>query len=141
MMLKLKRIDNLDILCRDLRAVAEFYHDTLGLEYFLPYQPELGWAALSAGNLTIYVFQTDAGEHATRRTAINEENAPGFDSIAFDVDDLDEALAGLEGRVTWAHPEVITWKHPSGIWYRYRPFYDPEGNMVYVTEPHTGAGG
>jgi hypothetical protein len=141
MMLKLKRIDNLDILCRDLEAVAGFYHDTLGLEYFLPFQPEQGWAALSAGNLTIYIFRTDVGEHAPRRTAVNEENAPGFDSIAFDVDDLDEALAALEGRVTWAHPEVITWKHPSGIWYRYRPFYDPEGNMVYVTEPHTGVGG
>ena len=25
-------------------------------------------AALSAGNLTIYLFQTDAGEHAPRRT-------------------------------------------------------------------------
>jgi catechol 2,3-dioxygenase-like lactoylglutathione lyase family enzyme len=141
MMLKLKRIDNLDILCRDLEAVATFYHDTLGLEFFLPYQPELGWAALSAGNLTMYLFQTDAGDHAPRRTAVNEENPPGLDSIAFDVDDLDEALAALEGRVIWAHHEVITWKHPSGIWYRYRPFYDPEGNMVYVTEPHTRATG
>ena len=31
-----------------------------------------------------------------------------------------------------------------GTWYRYRPFYDPEGNMLYVTEPHktgTLAGG
>ena len=138
MMLKLKRVDNLDILCRDLQAVASFYHETLGLDYFLPFQPELGWAALSAGNLTIYLFQTDVGEHASRRTAVNEENAPGLDSLAFDVDDLDEALEALEGRVTWAHDEVITWKHPSGIWYRYRPFYDPEGNMVYVTEPHTG---
>lgn len=136
-MVKLKRIDNLDILCRDVRTVAHFYHDTLGLSFFLPFEPENGWAALAAGNLTIYLFQTAAGEHAPARTAVNEDNPPGFDSIAFEVDDLDEALAALDGKVRWAHHEVITWKHPSGAWYRYRPFYDPEGNMVYVTEPHT----
>src|SRR5262245_64363032 len=96
MMLKLKRIDNLDILCRDLEAVATFYHDTLGLEYFLPYQPELGWAALSAGNLTMYLFQTDVGEHAPWRTAINEENPPGLDSIAFDVE-----IGRASCRVDW----------------------------------------
>ncbi len=135
-MLNLKRIDNLDILTRGVEPLVAFYHDLLGLPFLLPYVPEEGWAALDAGNLTIYIFQTDVGEHEPRRTAVNLENPPGFDSIAFEVDDLDNALAELEGKVEWAHPEAIRWEHPSGTWYRYRPFYDPDGNMMYVTEPH-----
>jgi predicted enzyme related to lactoylglutathione lyase len=134
---KLKRIDNLDILTSDVGPLVTFYTEVLGLGFLLPYAEDEEWAAIDAGNLTIYIFKSEVGEHAPRRTAINPENPPGFDSIAFDVDDLDEALADLEGKVEWAHPEVITWEHPSGVWYRYRPFYDPDGNMVYVTEPHT----
>ena len=45
-------------------------------------------------------------------------------------------MAELDGKVEWVDDEIITWKHPSGTWYRYRPFFDPEGNMLYVTEPH-----
>lgn len=132
----LKRIDNLDILCRDVGAMVDFYHGTLGLPFYLPYVPDEEWAAIEAGNLTIYIFKSEAGEHAPRRTAVNPENPPGLDSFAFEVDDLDAALAELDGQVAWASSEIIEWRHPSGTWYRYRPFYDPEGNMLYVTEPH-----
>jgi isopenicillin-N N-acyltransferase-like protein len=136
----LKRIDNLDILCKDVAAVVSFYHETLGLPFFLPYAEDEEWAAIDAGNLTIYIFKSERGEHAPRRTAINPENAPGFDSFAFEVDDLDAAISELDGRVEWANPDIIEWRHPSGTWYRYRPFYDPEGNMLYVTEPHKASG-
>jgi isopenicillin-N N-acyltransferase-like protein len=136
----LKRIDNLDILCKDVAAVVSFYHETLGLPFFLPYAEDEEWAAIDAGNLTIYIFKSERGEHAPRRTAINPENAPGFDSFAFEVDDLDAAISELDGRVEWTNPDIIEWRHPSGTWYRYRPFYDPEGNMLYVTEPHKASG-
>lgn len=134
-----KRIDNLDILCRDVDAIVGFYHGVLGFPLFLPFEPGSDWAAVEAGNVTIYIFKTEVGEHEPRRTPINPENPPGFDSFAFDVDDLDAAVAELDGRVEWASDEIIKWEHPSGLWYRYRPMYDPEGNMVYVTEPHKKA--
>jgi hypothetical protein len=108
--------------------------------FFLPYAEDEEWAAIDAGNLTIYIFKSERGEHAPRRTAINPENAPGFDSFAFEVDDLDAAISELDGRVEWTNPDIIEWRHPSGTWYRYRPFYDPEGNMLYVTEPHKASG-
>jgi catechol 2,3-dioxygenase-like lactoylglutathione lyase family enzyme len=132
----LMRIDNLDILCKDVPATAAFYHDVLGLPFFLPYLEEEEWAAIDAGNLTIYIFKSEAGEHAPWRSPVNPENPPGLDSFAFEVADLDEAVAELDGKVEWASEDIITWRHPSGTWYRYRPFYDPEGNMLYVTEPH-----
>jgi isopenicillin-N N-acyltransferase-like protein len=135
-MLNLLRIDNMDILCKDVPAMVDFYHGTLGLPFLLPYQPEEEWAAVEAGNVTIYIFKSEVGEHEPRRTPVNPENPPGLDSFAFEIADLDDAVAALDGKVSWASDEVITWRHPSGTWYRYRPFYDPEGNMVYVTEPH-----
>ena len=137
-MVKLKRIDNSDILCKDLEKTVHFYHDVLGLPFFLPYKPEEGWAAVDAGNLTFYIFATPVGEHEPKRSVVNTESAPGLDSFAFEVDDLDEAVADLTANgVEWAGP-VIRWDHPMA-WYRYRAMYDPEGNMLYVTEPHLGA--
>jgi predicted enzyme related to lactoylglutathione lyase len=132
----LKRIDNLDILCDDVNVLARFYNETLGLPFHLPFVPEEGWAAVDAGNLTIYIFASEVGGHASARTPVNPENPPGFDSFAFEVDDLDDAIDSLTAKdVDWAG-DVTHWKHPSGTWYRYRPFYDPEMNMLYVTEPH-----
>ena len=43
---------------------------------------------------------------------------------------LEEAIAELDAAgVSWAG-EVVT-----SDWYRYRGFHDPEGNLIYVTEP------
>ncbi|MGI3782858.1 MAG: VOC family protein [Janthinobacterium lividum] len=134
-MVTLKRIDNMDILTRDADVLVRFYHDTLGLPFHLPYAAEEGWAAIDLGNLTLYIFTTEVGQHPPRRTAVNLEDPPGFDSIAFAVDDLDEAEADLDGRVDWV-ADRIEWHHPNGTWYRYRPFFDPDGNMLYITEPH-----
>lgn len=134
-MLKLKRIDNMDILTKDVQRLVDFYHGTLGLPFYLPYEPEQEWAAIDFGNLTLYIFRSEVGEHAPRRTAVNADNAPGMDSFAFEVDDLDASEAYLDGKVDWVD-ERIEWKHPNGTWYRYRPFFDPDGNMLYITEPH-----
>ncbi|MBO1268245.1 C45 family autoproteolytic acyltransferase/hydolase [Arthrobacter cavernae] len=133
--LNLKRIDNMDILTHDVGRLVDFYHGTLGLGFHLPYEPAEEWAAINMGNVTLYIFKSEAGEHAPRRTAVNAENAPGFDSVAFEVEDLDQAEAHLDGQVEWVD-QRIEWKHPNGTWYRYRPFFDPDGNMLYITEPH-----
>jgi len=128
------RIDNFDVYCSDAREMAAFYHDVLGLPYFLPYEEGAGWAALQAGDVTIYLFESP-GEHPAPRTNVTEENPPGIDSFAFAVDDLDAAVAELDGKVKWAgDPE--RWEHPNGTWYRYRSFHDPEGNLLHLTEPH-----
>ncbi|MFF1831340.1 C45 family autoproteolytic acyltransferase/hydolase [Paenarthrobacter sp. NPDC058040] len=133
--LNLKRIDNMDILTHDVGRLVDFYHGTLGLGFHLPYEPTEEWAAINLGNVTLYIFKSDVGEHAPRRTAINAENAPGFDSVAFEVENLDQAETHLDGKVEWVD-QRIEWKHPNGTWYRYRPFFDPDGNMLYITEPH-----
>lgn len=130
------RIDNIDLLVHDADRSARFYHEVLGLPFFLPYEPGQGWFACQAGDVTLYVFETKVEGDPARRTDDTDTNPAGVDSFAFAVDDLDEAVAGLDGKVEWAGP-AERWDHPSGVWYRYRSFYDPEGNIVHVTEPHT----
>jgi len=134
--LKLQRLDNLDILTTDVQRLVDFYHGTLGLPFYLPYQPEQHWASIQAGDVTLYLFRTEDTTPVPRRTAVNLKDRPGFDSFAFAVDDLDAAMAALDGRVEWVTPALIEWQHPSGTHYRYRPMFDPDGNMLYVTEPH-----
>ena len=141
MALELKRLDNMDILTNDVPRLVDFYHGTLGLPFFLPYEetdvPEDQWASIDFGNVVLYIFHTTNAGNVFRRTAVNLEDPVGMDSFAFEVADLDAALAELEGKVEWVHEGVTQWDHPSGVWYRYRPFFDPDGNMIYVTEPHT----
>jgi isopenicillin-N N-acyltransferase-like protein len=131
----LGRIDNLDVLCHDLDEMARFYHETLGFPFFLPYGPGQDWAAIQAGDVTVYLLRTAAEGRAPRRSSVTEQDPPGIDSFAFEVTDLDKAAAELDGRVEWAGPAEV-WEHPGGTFYRHRAFYDPEGNLLHLTEPH-----
>jgi isopenicillin-N N-acyltransferase-like protein len=131
---RLKRIDNMDIYTNNLPRLVEFYTGTLGLKFFLPYQPAQGWASIDFGNLTLYMFEANQGEHAPPRPG--DRRVPGIDAFAFEVDDVDAAVQALEGKVSWCQPAIQLWSHPSGTHYRYRAFYDPDGNKLYVTEPH-----
>lgn len=128
MTVRLKRLDNIDVLCSDVNTLVAFYGDLLGLPLRLPYEPGQGWAGFRAGDVVIYFIEEGVGAHpAPRRTG--GENPPGIDSFAFEVDDLDDAIAELDGSVPWAG-EIV-----ASEWYRYRGFHDPEGNLVYLTEP------
>lgn len=131
---RLKRIDNMDIYTKNLPRLVQFYTETLGLKFFLPYEPANGWAAIDFGNLTLYMFEANLGEHAPPRPG--DRRVPGIDAFAFEVDDVDKAVQALDGKVTWCQPSIQLWSHPSGTHYRYRAFYDPDGNKLYVTEPH-----
>ena len=123
----LKRLDNVDVYCARLEPMVGFYRDTLGLEFVLPYQPDEGWAGFTAGDVTIYLIETGEGSLDGPR---QPGGSPGLDSFAFEVDDLDAAIAELDRRgVSWAGDIV------DSPWYRYRGFHDPEGNLLYITRP------
>jgi isopenicillin-N N-acyltransferase-like protein len=109
--------------------MVAFYRDVLGLRFRLPYEPGQGWAGFRAGDVVIYFIEEEAaGEHPPPRFT-GGANPPGIDSFAFEVDSLDEAIAELDGQVPWAG-EIV-----ASEWYRYRGMHDPEGNLVYLTEP------
>jgi catechol 2,3-dioxygenase-like lactoylglutathione lyase family enzyme len=127
--MQIKRLDNIDVLCTDVDALVPFYRDTLGLKLRLPYEPGQGWAGFRAGDVVIYFIEEGHGPHPPPRFTA-AENPPGLDSFAFEVDDLDDAIAELDQLgVRWAG-EIVT-----SEWYRYRGLHDPESNLVYLTEP------
>ena len=124
-----KRLDNLDVLCTEIEPMRRFYGELLGLPLRLPYEPGQGWVGFLAGDVVIYLIEEGRGPHPPPRFT-DAENPPGIDSFAFVVDDLDDAIAQLNLLgVAWAG-EII-----DSEWYRYRGLHDPEGNLVYLTEP------
>jgi catechol 2,3-dioxygenase-like lactoylglutathione lyase family enzyme len=124
-----KRLDNIDVLCTDIEPMRAFYCEVLGLPLRLPYEPGQGWVGFRAGDVVIYLIEDGAGRHPPPRFT-GAPNPPGIDSFAFEVDDLDDAIAQLDAiGVPWAG-EIVT-----SEWYRYRGLHDPEGNLVYLTEP------
>jgi catechol 2,3-dioxygenase-like lactoylglutathione lyase family enzyme len=131
------RLDNIDVLCTDVDAMARFYVEVLGLPLLFPREED--WFAVQAGDVTLYFFP-GKGAHPGRPADATDDNPPGLESFSFAVDDLDAAIAELDGEVQWSGP-VHRWDHPGGTWYRYRGLYDPEGNKVNLTEPHKVAGG
>jgi len=131
--------DNIDVLCSDIDVMAAFYHDVLELPYLFDREPGDDWFAVQAGPVTLYFFPGKGG-HPEPFVADSDENPPGIECFAFVVEDLDAAVAALDGRVAWLG-DVEEWHHPSGTWYRFRYFHDPEGNKVSITEPHKTGGG
>ena len=123
----LKRLDNIDVLCADVASMERFYREVLELPHVLPYDPDQGWAGFQAGDVTIFLIGSSEAPGPRR---IPGAGPPGFESFAFQVDDLEQAIAEFERRgVTWA-AEVV-----ESRWYRYRSFYDPEGNILHLTMP------
>ena len=72
MTVRLKRLDNIDVVCTDVDRLVDFYGGLLGLELRLPYEPGQGWAGYRAGDVVIYFIEDrEAGEHpAPRRTGV-----------------------------------------------------------------------
>jgi catechol 2,3-dioxygenase-like lactoylglutathione lyase family enzyme len=126
------RLDNIDVVCTAIEPMRRFYVELLGLTLRLPYEPGQGWIGLRAGDVVIYFIEEDAATlppHPAPRFT-GAANPPGIDSFAFEVQSLDDAIAELDGRgVAWAG-EIV-----ASEWYRYRGLHDPEGNLVYLTEP------
>jgi catechol 2,3-dioxygenase-like lactoylglutathione lyase family enzyme len=123
----LGRLDNIDILCRDLPAMVAFYRDVLGLPELLGYHEDEGWAGFQAGDVSLFLIAVEADHPGPRAPGAGPA---GFESFAFAVDDLEAAMRELEARgVTWAGDVV------ESQWYRYRSFHDPEGNLLHITRP------
>lgn len=150
--LRVRRLDNMDIVVNDFPKMVEFYRDVLNLpQHPLGYEPDRGWAMFMCGDVDLVLLSVPEADRPGRpRTSNYAEDPAGLHSIAMQVDDLDEAIATLTERgINWAGDTVIYGAGevldapPSeydGIWYRFRSFYDPELNVIHVCELHLPAG-
>lgn len=151
--LKVKRLDNIDVVVTDFPGMVAFYLDVLGLPLHPHgYEPDKGWAMFMCGDVDVVLLSVpDADRVERRRTSNYEQDPAGVHSFAMQVEDLQEAIATLNSHgVEWAGDTVVYGAGqvldaaPSGdfdgIWYRFRSFYDPEGNVMHVCEVHPPAG-
>jgi isopenicillin-N N-acyltransferase-like protein len=127
-------IDNIDILFTDLEKMYAFYTETLALPLIFPRAEGDDWFGVQAGAVSLYFFP-GVGPHATPFDGNADVNPPAIESVTFEVENLDDAVAALDGKVEWISDEE-RWDHPSGTWYRFRTFLDPEGNKLGIVEPH-----
>ena len=152
-MLKLRRLDNMDIVVNDFATMVDFYRDVLGLPLHPHgYEPEKGWAMFMCGDVDLVLLSVpDADRGERQRTANYNEDPAGVHSFAAEVDDINEAIAALDRHgITWAGDlniygageflEDTPGDDFAGIWYRFRSFYDPEGNVMHICEVHPPAG-
>ena len=97
-MLKLKRLDNMDIVVNDFATMVDFYRDVLGLPLHPHgYEPEKGWAMFMCGDVDLVLLSVpDADRGERQRTANYNEDPAGVHSFAAEVDDIDEAIAELD---------------------------------------------
>ena len=104
------RLDNIDVICTEIEPMRAFYADLLGLPLRLPYEPGQGWVGLRAGDVVIYLIEDDAATlppHPAPRFT-GGANPPGFDSFAFEVAELDAAIADLERWTPTCSEHLVT---------------------------------
>ena len=79
------------------------------------------------------------------------QDPAGVHSFAIQVDDIEEAITELDKHnIEWADKmmlygaggflEEVPDDNFPGMWYRFRSFYDPEGNVTHLCEVHTPKG-
>lgn len=152
-MLKVKRLDNMDIVVNDFPKMVTFFKEVLGLPLHPHgYEPEKGWAMFMCGDTDLVLLSVPDADRAERRRTSNYAADPaGVHSFAMHVDNLDEAIAELDrAGIEWAGETVVYGAGAvlgaipgpdfKGIWYRFRSFYDPEGNVTHICEVHPPKG-
>ena len=96
--MKIKRVDHLGVIVGDLDGAVRSFTEHLGLEldHTERYGDELDIAFLPCGETLVELITPLTGEGSNADYL--KQHGPGIQHVAFEVDDLDAALAELSGR-------------------------------------------
>jgi glyoxylase I family protein len=133
-LLKITKLDTLDLLSADVPRMAAFYHDVLGLPFYEPWDGDETLVSFDLHNIVICIMHTTATAPVPKHSMEFSTDPQGFDSIALKVDDLDDAIAAIDGKVEWINAEPFEMRRDNGIYFRNRAFRDPDGNLIYIQE-------
>ena len=123
-------VEGFNVYCTDkaeFDACVKFYSENLGLPFLIPYEEGYDYAAFDLTHVSLWVRPRAAGVQ-------KEKGRDGH--VALATLDLEAAVAEYDGKVEWADEGICRWDFPDGTHYRYRSFYDPAGNMLWMIEPH-----
>jgi predicted enzyme related to lactoylglutathione lyase len=108
-------VDFVTVFVKDFDAAKEFYGTVLGLQCSVDYERIPG-AEFETGSLTLQVLDA---------AAVGREFKPSGHPIAFHVEDVEAARAGLESHGIGFHGETMD----SGVCHMAH-FEDPDGNAL-----------
>ncbi len=139
------RYAHTNLIARDVRALIDFYQTALGCERIGQTRDLSGeWldrlTGISGAHIvgehlalpgcdetcTLEVFQYDSDAPA----AVRAINAPGFQHIAFEVDDVARALSDVIAHGGGQVGECVSVNYPDGRRATFVYATDPEGNIV-----------
>lgn len=117
-------LDNIGVAVSDVPRAIAFYTEVLGF----PGEGTEEEGTVQLGGSYLYLFKTATAPATPGRDADLAGNPVGVDHLSFRVPDFDAAVAELQRRgVEFVAP---TTGEPGS--FRYRPFRDPDGTMLYV---------
>lgn len=120
----LEALDNIGLAVSDVPRAVRFYTEVLGFTG----SGDENEGSVTLGDFSLYIFKTPV--EGQRRTSDFFTNPQGIDHLSFRVAKLEDGMAELERRgVVFDGPVV---GEPGE--FRYRPFRDPDGNMLYVIQ-------
>ncbi len=116
--MNIRRLYVVTLWAPDVAATAHFYRDVLGL----PLQAHGGRPHLQVGETLMAILQSEG------RTSQAGQSVR-FPAVAFEVEDLDTAVAELQ-----AQGVELPWGVEQDSDSRWVMFYDPTGNLVELAE-------
>jgi methylmalonyl-CoA/ethylmalonyl-CoA epimerase len=125
------KLDNIGVAARDVRTVATFLSEKVGLKVTPSYDTSPPAATVEIGDQYLYVFQTEAPSSQEPRSLALEGNPPGIDHISLTVDNVDQVYRSLRERGVDFDGEPQT-DEEWGI--RMVGFKDPEGNSYFLVQ-------
>ena len=124
-------IDNVGVSVRDIKLVAGFFEDKVGVKVEMRLQTSPPSAHIYVGQNYLFMFQTTSQELPNERQADVTHNPTGLDHIAFTCDNIDETYNSMfeKGVEFSGEPQ----SYP--IWgIKMVGFKDPEGNWYYLVQ-------
>lgn len=117
-------LDNIGVAVSDVPRAIAFYTEVLGFTG----EGTEDEGTVRLGDSYLYLFKTTTSTAVPGRGADLPRNPVGVDHLSFRVPDFDAAVAALQRRgVEFVAPAT---GEPGS--FRYRPFRDPDGTMLYV---------
>ena len=120
---------NVRYIVNDVDTAIAFYTTFLGFEVDM--HPAPGFAALSRGNLQLYLNQPGAGGAGQAMPEGQRPTPGGWNRIQLTIDDIDVTVSQLKQAGAHFRNEIVTGQGGKQILLE-----DPSGNLIELFEPH-----